>query len=78
MAKVTLRIPKLAVSAQEGCLREWYVEDGQQVSQGQPLYAIEMEKALVEIECPFAGTVTRIGVVGETYNVGDPIAEIVQ
>lgn len=76
--KITLKVPKAAVSAQEGSLVEWFVDDGQHVTLGQPLYAIEMEKAVLEIECPFAGTITRIGVVGETYKVGDPIAEIVQ
>ena len=76
--KITLKVPKASVAAQEGSLVEWFVEDGQQVALGQPLYAIEMEKGIVDIECPFAGTVTRIGVVGETYKVGDPIAEIVQ
>jgi pyruvate/2-oxoglutarate dehydrogenase complex dihydrolipoamide acyltransferase (E2) component len=76
--KITLKVPKSAVSAQAGALVEWFVEDGQHVTLGQPLYAIEMEKSVLEVECPFQGTVTRIGVVGETYKVGDPIAEIVQ
>ncbi len=76
--KITLKVPKVAVSAQEGSLVEWFVEDGQHVTLGQPLYSIEMEKTIVDIECPFEGTITRIGLVGETYNVGDPIAEIIQ
>ena len=74
--KITLKVPKTAVSAQEGCLAEWFVEDGQHVALGQPLYAIEMEKSTLEIDCPFEGIITRIGVVGQTYKVGDPIAEI--
>jgi pyruvate/2-oxoglutarate dehydrogenase complex dihydrolipoamide acyltransferase (E2) component len=75
--KITLKVPKTAVSAQEGTLVEWFVEDGQRAAIGQPLYSIEMEKSIVEIECPFEGTVNRIGVAGETYKVGTPIAEIV-
>lgn len=78
MTKITLKVPKGAVTAQEGQLVEWFVEDGQHVSLGQPIYAIEMEKTTLEIECPFEGVITRIGEAGKTYNVGDPIAEIMQ
>ena len=63
---------------QEGTLVEWFVEDGEQVSLGQPLYAIESEKSTLEIECPFEGTFKRLGEIGSTYKVGDPIAEITQ
>ncbi|NKB42717.1 MAG: dihydrolipoamide acyltransferase [Alphaproteobacteria bacterium] len=78
MAKIMLKLPKLAVSMQEGTLREWFVESGAQVTLGQPIYALETEKTTVEIESPFEGTFTCIGEVGETYKVGDPIAEILQ
>lgn len=78
MAKITLKIPKGAVSMQEGTLVEWFVEDGDQVSLGQPIYALETEKTTMEIECPFEGTFKRLGEPGVTYKVGDPIAEIEQ
>ena len=78
MAKITLKVPKVGVVMQEGELVEWYVEDGEQVKLGQPIYALESEKTTLEIECPFEGVITRIGEVGKTYNVGDPIAEIMQ
>ena len=78
MAKITLKVPKAAVSMQEGKLAEWFVNDGDSVKLGDIIYAIETEKTTLEIECPFEGTITRIGEVGTTYNVGDPIAEIVQ
>lgn len=78
MAKITLKVPKSAITAQQGQLVEWYVGDGDQVSLGQRLYAMETEKSTIEIECPFVGVIRLIGVVGETYDVGDPIAEIIQ
>ena len=78
MAKITLKVPKAAVSMQEGTLVEWFVEDGASVALGQPIYAIETEKTTLEIESPFEGTFKRIGEVGVTYKVGDPIAEITQ
>jgi glutaconyl-CoA/methylmalonyl-CoA decarboxylase subunit gamma len=78
LAKFTLKVPKGAVSMQEGTLVEWFVEDGVKVTIGQPIYAIETEKTTLEIECPFEGTFKRLGETGVTYKVGDPIAEIEQ
>ncbi len=77
MAKMTLKLPKLAVSMQEGTLVEWLVASGDSVSLGQPLYVIETEKTSTEVESPFAGTITTIGETGQSYRVGTPIAEIV-
>ena len=78
MARIILKVPKAAVSMQEGTLVEWFVDDGETVSVGQPLYSIETEKSALEIESPFAGTIKRIGLIGQTYQVGAPIAEITQ
>jgi pyruvate/2-oxoglutarate dehydrogenase complex dihydrolipoamide acyltransferase (E2) component len=77
MAKMILKLPKLAVSMQEGTLVEWLVKSGDPVTLGQPLYAIETEKTSTEVQSPFAGTITLIGEVGMNYRVGTPIAEIV-
>lgn len=74
---MVLKLPKLAVSMQEGVIVEWLVAAGDSVAVGQPIYTVESEKTSLEVESPFAGTITPIGVVGETYAVGTPIAEIV-
>jgi pyruvate/2-oxoglutarate dehydrogenase complex dihydrolipoamide acyltransferase (E2) component len=76
MAKMVLKLPKLAVSMREGTLTEWLVKSGDSVVVGQPLYAIETEKTTSEVESPFSGVITTIGEMGETYQVGTPIAEI--
>jgi pyruvate/2-oxoglutarate dehydrogenase complex dihydrolipoamide acyltransferase (E2) component len=76
MAKITLKVPKLAVSMQEGTLVEWYVAAGDAVTVGQRIYSIETEKTTFEVESPFAGTITPLAVVGESYKVGMPVAEI--
>lgn len=78
MARIVLKVPKSAITAQEGQLVEWFVEDGAEVRLGQPIYAIETEKSTLEIECPFEGVIRHIGRVGQTYSVGEPIAEIIQ
>lgn len=76
MAKMTLKIPKLGVSMQEGTLIEWFVTSGERISMGQKLYAIESEKSAMEIESPFAGTIKLLVEAGPTMKVGTPIAEI--
>ncbi|WP_298283644.1 biotin/lipoyl-containing protein [Novosphingobium sp.] len=74
---VQVTIPKIGFSMNEGILSEWLVEDGAQVTEGQPLYALESEKSTNEVESPATGTLKIIGELGETYEVGMVIAEIV-
>jgi pyruvate/2-oxoglutarate dehydrogenase complex dihydrolipoamide acyltransferase (E2) component len=70
-------IPKIGFSMNEGILAEWLAEDGSQVTEGQPLYALESDKSTNEVESPASGTLKIIGEVGETYEVGVVIAEII-
>lgn len=72
----TLKVPKAAVSMQEGTLVEWLVADGEPVCEGQPIYVLELEKSSMDVESPAAGTLRQIGVAGTTYKVGDVIGEI--
>jgi pyruvate/2-oxoglutarate dehydrogenase complex dihydrolipoamide acyltransferase (E2) component len=73
--KITLRVPKSAVSSQQGQLAEWHVEDGGVVNSGDPIYSIELEKTTLEVPAPFKGRISYIATVGETYPVGAPIAD---
>ena len=72
----TLTIPKLQMSTTEGTLAEWLVEDGAMVEAGQPIYALETDKATQEIEAPESGKLTQKLPAGETYAVGTEIGEI--
>ena len=74
--RVTLKMPKGAVSMQEGKIVEWMVEAGDVISKGQPIYSIESEKATIDIESPFAGVITPIAGVGDTLPVGAPVATV--
>jgi pyruvate/2-oxoglutarate dehydrogenase complex dihydrolipoamide acyltransferase (E2) component len=69
-------LPKLGFSMNEGTIAEWLVPDGAQVKEGQPLYTIESEKSVEEIESPSSGVIRIIGAVGEVYKVGTVIAEV--
>src|SRR6056297_2412885 len=49
-----------------------YVKDGDEVEEGQDLFAVETDKAAVDIPSPFTGTVDQIKVeAGDMARVGD-------
>lgn len=63
-------LPKIGFSMNEGVLAEWLVGDGDEVVEGQPLYAIESDKSTNEVDAPASGTLKIVAEVGETYEVG--------
>jgi pyruvate/2-oxoglutarate dehydrogenase complex dihydrolipoamide acyltransferase (E2) component len=69
-------LPKIGFAMNEATLSQWLVADGAQVAAGQPLYSLESEKAVEEIESPASGTLKIMATVGETYSVGAVLAEI--
>ena len=76
MTTVLLRMPKAAVSMQNGTIEEWLVENGATVITGQPIYALEIEKAVLEIESPATGKLIQKALAGESYKVGEISGEI--
>ena len=73
---VSILVPQLGWTMEEGTLQEWLVEDGTVVTEGQPIYTLETDKVENEIESPAAGTIRLIGIPGTVYAVGAQIAEI--
>ena len=75
MAEQILVMPKFGLTMTEGMVSEWLVAPGQTFAAGQPLVAIETDKAVTELEAPAAGVmVSHIAPVGSTLEVGEPIA----
>ena len=75
MAEQILVMPKFGLTMTEGMVSEWLVAPGQSFAAGQPLVAIETDKAVTELEAPAAGVmVSHIAPVGSTLEVGEPIA----
>jgi pyruvate/2-oxoglutarate dehydrogenase complex dihydrolipoamide acyltransferase (E2) component len=68
--------PKIGFSMSEGTLSEWLVVDGAAVRAGQPIYSLESEKSVQEVEAPASGTLKIIGAAGEVYPVGAVVARI--
>lgn len=69
-------LPKIGFSMNEGQVAEWLAEDGDTVTEGQPLYALEADKSTNEVEAPASGTLRITSEVGETYEVGTVIGYI--
>ena len=69
-------LPKLGFSMNEGTVTEWLVADGGLVTQGQPLYLLESDKSVQEIESPATGTLKILKPPGQMYEVGTVLGEI--
>jgi pyruvate/2-oxoglutarate dehydrogenase complex dihydrolipoamide acyltransferase (E2) component len=77
MADVEFRLPKLGMSVMEGTILEWLVAEGDEVSEGDPMLTVEMDKADSELPAPVAGTVVQLAVPeGDTIDVGVLLAVI--
>lgn len=72
-------MPKLGFDMAEGVLIRWAVAVGEAVEKGQLLAEIETDKATVEVESPYSGTVLRHIVPEDSVvPINDPIAVIGQ
>jgi pyruvate/2-oxoglutarate dehydrogenase complex dihydrolipoamide acyltransferase (E2) component len=69
-------LPKLGFSMEEGTIAQWLVADGATVTDGQPLYSLESEKSVQEIEAPCSGKLRILEAAGGTFKVGTVIGEI--
>ena len=57
---VEVILPVLGETMDEGTIVRWLVEVGQAVEKGDPLYEVETDKALLEVEAPAAGVLREI------------------
>jgi pyruvate/2-oxoglutarate dehydrogenase complex dihydrolipoamide acyltransferase (E2) component len=73
---VEVLLPKLGFSMTEGVVSEWLVTDGGQVTEGKPLYSIESDKSVQEIEAPASGKLRIIIQPGDTNPVGTVLGVI--
>lgn len=77
MPELEFRLPKLAMTMQEGTVEEWLVAEGDTVEEGQDMVVVSTDKVDNTMPAPAAGTVTRIAVpAGDTVDVGTLLAVI--
>lgn len=73
----TFDLPDLGEGLTEADLVRWLVAVGDEVAVDQPIAEVETAKALVEVPCPYAGTVlTLYGAEGQTLEVGRPLITV--
>jgi len=69
--------PDLGEGLEEGTILEWYVAEGQEVKEGDPLVQMETDKVVADIPSPRKGVIVRLyGNVGDIIKVGAPLVEI--
>jgi len=77
MIKLTLPMPRLGETMEEGTIAQWLVEPGQIFKRGDPLLEIETDKTMVEYPALGDGTLLENMVDrGDVIEVGTPIAVI--
>ena len=71
------KLPDVGEGLTEADIVAWHVKPGDRVEDGQVIVEIETAKAVVELPCPWDGTVDRLlAEVGQTVDVGVPIIAI--
>jgi hypothetical protein len=71
-------MPALALGQEKGVLVRWLKAEGESVSKGEPLMEVETDKAIVTVEAPAAGILTRVSAApGDEIPIGRTMALIV-
>ena len=63
-------MPKLGLTMEEATIIEWYVADGDDVTQGAVVLSIETDKVSTDVEASASGLLHITGGVGETFLCG--------
>jgi pyruvate dehydrogenase E2 component (dihydrolipoamide acetyltransferase) len=53
-------MPKFGLTMQEGKIQQWFKAEGEAIETGQPLFEVETEKVLYEVEAPASGVVAKL------------------
>ena len=60
-----IKMPMLGLTMTEGTIRKWWKQEGDPVEKGAPLFEVETDKALVDVEAPEDGWLLRVLVKAE-------------
>lgn len=76
---VEVTMPKFGLTMLEGTIQKWFKAEGDAIKVGEPLFEVETEKVLYEVESPVDGTVARLLYPLEAVvAVGLPVAAIAE
>lgn len=74
---VEVILPKVDMDMETGTIEAWHVREGDQVRQGDTIFEIGTNKAVMEVEAPATGAIRRIRAeTGIPITVGTPVAWI--
>jgi pyruvate dehydrogenase E2 component (dihydrolipoamide acetyltransferase) len=72
-------MPKFGLTMLEGTIQRWFKAEGDAIKEGEPLFEVETEKVLYEVESPGTGTVAKlIYPIEAVVPVGLPVAVIAE
>ena len=57
-----IRIPQLSLTMTEGRVSRWFKREGEHVTKGEPLFELETDKVVTDVNAPATGTLTGVGV----------------
>lgn len=70
-------LPKVDMDMETGTIEAWHVKEGDQVRQGDTIFEIGTNKAVMEVEAPASGAIRNIKAeTGVPISVGTPVAWI--
>jgi 2-oxoglutarate dehydrogenase E2 component (dihydrolipoamide succinyltransferase) len=73
---IEVKVPEVGESITEGTLARWLKRDGEAVTEGQPIFELETDKATGEIPAPASGTLKVQASEGTTVRIGAVVALI--
>ena len=74
--RVQWKMPQLGNGVDSAVVLEWYFAVGEQVEEGEPVVAVETDKATAELEAPVTGTLVTVLVDDDgEVDVGAVLAE---
>ncbi len=69
-------LPDLGEGLPDAEIVEWHVKEGDEVKEDQPMVSMETAKAVVDVPCPYSGTITKLhGEPGDVIDTGAVLVE---
>jgi len=73
---IEVKLPQWGMGMTEGEILEWLKNDGDRVTQGEPLVEVEAAKATEVVDSPASGILQIVAQVGDIIEVREVIAVI--
>lgn len=57
---IKITMPKLGLTMEEGTINSWLVKEGDYVKMGEPLFAVETDKVVIDVEARVSGSLIKV------------------